>query len=109
MHRPSLTGDNNFSEIIQLLQNETAMCYRIGTWLNLPQSLQDTIRAETQDYAEAMNRIINSWLTRNYDTETHGPPTWKMLADAVRAPNGGCNAKLADEIAKLHPAEGQQS
>ena len=78
--------------------------------MRLPQSLLDTIKVQTrEDYIEAQNKIINNWLQLNYDTKTHGPPTWKMLADAVRAPNGGNNAILADKIARLHPATGKQS
>ena len=77
-------------------------------WLRLSQSTLDAVEAQTPDYAKAMNKIINYWLQRNYDIEKHGPPTWKMLADAVRAPNGGNNADLADKIEKLHPATGQQ-
>ena len=102
----SCTGEEDFHEIIALLQNEQEKFYKIGTWLRLPQSLLNTIRVQTPDYAEAMNRIINNWLIGNYDTEIHGPPTWKMLAEAVWAPNGGNNAALADEIARLHPATG---
>ena len=104
----SHTDEEDFLEINGLLQNEQANCYKIGARLGLHQSLLDAIRAQTPDYAEAMNRIINNWLQKNYDIKKHGPPTWKMLADAVRAPNGGNNAALANEIARLHPATGQQ-
>ena len=100
------TGEEDFFGIIKLLQKEQARCYEIGTWLRLPQSLLDTIRVQTPDHAEALNKIITNWLQQNYDTERHGPPTWKMLAEAVRAPNGGNKAILADEIARLHPATG---
>ena len=103
----SHTDKKDFFEIIKLLQDEKAMCYGIGTRLNLPESLLNTSRVRTRGgYAEAMNKIINNWLQRNYDTKKYGPPTWKMLADAVRAPNGGNNPTLADEIARLHPAKG---
>ena len=98
-----------FLEIIKLLKDEEARCYRIGMWLKLSQMLLDTIRHQTRDYADALVKIINQWLHQNYDTRTHGPPTWKMLADAVGAPTGGNNACLADKIARLHPAIGQQS
>ena len=69
----------------------------------------NTIKVQTPDYGEAMNKIITNWLQQNYNTEKHGPPTWKMLADAVRAPTGGKNTKLAKKIAEDHPAKGQQS
>ena len=44
-----------------------------------------------------------NWLRGNYDTEMHGPPTWKMLVEAVRAPTGGNNTALAKRIARDHP------
>ena len=50
-----------------------------------------------------MEKIILNWLRGNYDTEMHGPPTWEMLVEAVRAPNGGNNRALADKIAEAHP------
>ena len=102
---PSLTGEKDFFEIISLLQNHQARCYGIGTWLRLPPSLLQTIRVTAQDHAGAMEMIINNWLQQNYDTKTHGPPTWKMLVDAVRARNGGNNTNLANEIARLHPGQ----
>ena len=40
----------------------------------------------------------------NYDVDKFGPPTWKVLEDAIRSPGGGNNAALADKIAKIHPA-----
>ena len=78
-------------------------------WLKLSPMLLDTIRRQTRDYANALVKIINQWLQQNYDTGKYGPPTWKMLADAVGAPTGGNNPCLADKIARLHPATGQQS
>ena len=75
-------------------------------WLRLPPSLLESIKAQTKDYAGALNQVITNWLQRNYDTKKYGLPTWKMLAEAVRAPNGGNKAILADKIARLHPATG---
>ena len=57
---------------------------------------------ESPDCATGLEKVISSWLKRNYDTDSHGPPTWKMLVEAVRAPNGGNNTTLADQIAKAH-------
>ena len=65
-----------------------------------------SIKAQTPDFAVALNQIITNWLQRNYNTKKYGLPTWKMLVEAVRAPNGGNNAILADKIARLHPATG---
>ena len=74
--------------------------------LKLPRKLLDAIRDQKPKRTGAMNKIIKNWLQQNYNTRKYGPPTWKMLAEAVRAPNGGNDAELADEIARLHPATG---
>ena len=46
------------------------------------------------------------WLTRSYNVEKFGEPTWKQLVDAVRDPAGGANVALAREIARKHKAQG---
>ena len=84
---------------MELLKDERANCYKIGTWLKLTYSTLELIRAESPDHATAMVEIILNWLRGNYNTEMHGPPTWKMLVDAVRAPTGGNNTALAEKIA----------
>ena len=50
-----------------------------------------------------MSRLLTEWLKKNYNVEKFGPPTWKMLVEAVAAPNGGNNRSLAEKIATLHP------
>ena len=83
-----------------MLKDEEARCYNIGTWLKLAPGKLDAIRAEASDHATGMEKVVLNWLRGNYDTEMHGPPTWKMLVEAVRAPTGGNNTALAEKIAK---------
>ena len=98
------TGEaKHYHKIMELLKDEEAHCYKIGTWLKFTQNQLDAIRTQSSDHADAMGKIISSWLRGNYDTEMFGPPTWKMLVDAVRAPTGGNNTALAEKIAKAHP------
>ena len=66
----------------------------------------DKIRAETSDCTEAMARIIDKWLQLDYDVETQGPPTWRVLVEAVAAPEGGNNTVLAEQIARKHLVTG---
>ena len=84
---------------MELLKDEKAKCYKIGTWLKLRPSTLELIRAESPDHTTAMVEIILNWLRGSYNTEMFGPPTWKMLAEAVRAPTGGNNTALAKMIA----------
>ena len=88
------------------LQKVEANCYKIGTKLKLTPSTMNVIRAKKLHTAEALERIIETWLALNYNTEKHGPPTWKAIVEAVAHPGGGNNKALAMEIAKRHPGEG---
>ena len=106
-HRPNIkltfTDEaKHYHEIIELLKDEEACCYKIGTWLKFTPNQLDAIKAGSADHADAMGKIVCSWLRGNYDTEMFGPPTWKMLVEAVRAPTGGNNTALAKKIAKAH-------
>ena len=89
---------------MELLKDEKLRCYSIGTELRLKQNKLNVIRVESSDRFDAMNMIISNWLRRNYSTEKFGPPTWKMLVEAVRARTGGNNPALAEKIAKAHPS-----
>ena len=95
---------NDYFNILDILQSEEAKCYNIGAWLHLEENKLESIRKQASDHSDGMRSIISNWLKRNYDVRRFGPPTWKMLVEAVRAPGGGNNAALADEIAGLHPA-----
>ena len=79
-----------------------ADCYKIGTCLHLRQVYLDGIKRKNIDYLEAMTEIISNWLKLNYNYQRFGKPTWKALVEAVRSPNGGNNATLAEKIAKRH-------
>lgn len=58
------------------------------------------------DSTQAMAKAIEKWLQKDYDVEKFGPPTWKVLVEAVRSPIGGKNPTLAKEIESQHPMKG---
>ena len=58
------------------------------------------------DAEDALNDVLELWLKKSYDTEAFGPPTWKMLVEAVYHKAGGNNPELAKKIASKHPATG---
>ena len=90
--------------MLDYLNREQAKCYDIGSALKVKPSSLETIEKEcVLDYNKALRRIITQWLKRNYDTERFGPPTWKVLVEAVKSPKGGDNVALAEKIAKDHP------
>ena len=98
-----MTDIDDIYDIEDLLQNELARCHHIGSRLKIRPSTLATIKKEASDLADAMRMILTNWLQRNYNVERFGPPTWKALVEAVKAPNGGNNTALAEEIARKHP------
>uniref|UniRef100_A0A1X7SYP1 Death domain-containing protein n=1 Tax=Amphimedon queenslandica TaxID=400682 RepID=A0A1X7SYP1_AMPQE len=48
-----------------------------------------------------LQKVLEYWLKKNYDYESHGIPCWRMVCVAVK--EGGGNPALANEIAREHP------
>lgn len=89
-------------EILTYLKDVQAQCYNIGTALHLKQDTLETIKQKSADHAEALTKIVNEWLRRNYNFERFGEPTWKALSEAVGDPIGGANTALALKIKESH-------
>ena len=72
--------------------------------LRLPHTHQDTIKMEhPADARSCLQAVLVVWLSKNYDVEKHGPPSWRTLVKAVADPIGGANTALALKIAENHP------
>ena len=56
----------------------------------------------TSDISTCLREGLTHWLQRDYDTKKHGPPTWRMLVDAVYNSCGGDDQALALDIAEKH-------
>lgn len=95
--------EDDLYEILDLLKGEEAKCFKTATLLKLKMGTVESIRKQTPDLGEAMPKLFTEWLNHNYNVDKFGPPTWKKLVEAVAAPNGGGNRRLADKIASLHP------
>ena len=61
------------------------------------------------DNRQALSDTLELWLQQKYKVERFGPPTWRMLVEAVNQEGGGNNHELAKKIALEHPATGRQS
>ena len=62
------------------------------------------IRNEHSSESDALEDVLLLWLNQKYDEKKHGPPTWRMLVEAVNSKSGGDNQELAKLIASNHPA-----
>ena len=72
--------------------------------LRLPHSQQAAIKVEhPADARSCLEAVLHVWLSKNYDVEKHGPPSWRTLVKAVADRIGGADTALALKIAKNHP------
>jgi hypothetical protein len=60
------------------------------------------IRDEQSSESDALEDVLLLWLNKKYDEKKHGPPTWRMLVEAVNNKSGGNNYELAKQIALNH-------
>lgn len=64
---------------------------------------------DESDTEKALNDVLLHWLYhQSYNVKRFGPPTWRMLVEAVNHPFGGRNNEVARKIALNHPASGKR-
>ena len=51
---------------------------------------------------ECLSEMLTCWLSRNYNVERFGEPTWRAVVKVVAHPAAGDNCALALNIAKQH-------
>ena len=81
--------------------------YSLGRSLRLQSADLKAIREAYPsefDAEQALEDMLLLWLHQKYNVERFGPPTWRMLVEAVDKKSGGNNHDLAKEIASNHPA-----
>ena len=61
------------------------------------------------DAEQALSDSLELWLQQKYNIKRFGPPTWRMLVEAVDREGGGNNHELAKMIALNHPATSRYS
>ena len=66
-------------------------------------SIKEKYPNESND-RQALCDTLKLWLQQKYNVKRIGPPTWRILVEAVDRKTGGNNHKLAKEIALKHPA-----
>ena len=68
-------------------------------------SIQEAYLSDS-DAEQALSDTLELWLQQKYKVEKFGPPTWRMLVEAVDRKTGGNNPELAKKIASDHLAMG---
>ena len=83
-----------------------AVYFSLGESLRLSSHDLKAIRGAYPDKSMAdqgLKDVLLLWLNQKYRVEEFGPPTWRVLVEAVDKKTGGNNHELAKEIASNHP------
>ena len=96
--------EDDLSKIIEEIHPIGSRYYDLGRSLNLKIADLRKIRDEHPSDSDGLEDVLLLWLKQKYDEKKHGPPTWRMLVDAVSKKTGGDNHELAKRIALNHPA-----
>ena len=97
-------GEGDLSDVFEEVVSLQALYYQLGRSLRLKISDLRAIRKGESDFELALEDVLLLWLQQKYvDVERFGPPTWRMLVEAVDKKTGGNNHELAKRIASNHP------
>ena len=95
--------DDSFN-IIKELSQVVVNFLQLGDALRIKRNALEIVESLYKDDPnEGLREVIQLWLKWCYGIERYGPPTWRMLAEAVAHPCGGANCAVAKRIAKEHP------
>ena len=84
----------------KVLEPVTARWKHTGLALRLDPGELDDIEMRNKKLDTCLTEVLRLWLSKKYDTEKFGEPSWSLLAEAVAHPAGGNNNALAMEIAE---------
>jgi hypothetical protein len=96
--------EDDLSIIIKEIQPIESRYYNLGRSLNLKIADLRKVRDENLSETDALEDVLLLWLNKKYDEKKYGPPTWRMLVEAVNKRTGGDNHELAKQIALNHSA-----
>ena len=97
------SGMDDFVDVMEEVIEVASRWLFIGLALRLKSSELDTISSNNHDDPQkCLKDMLVTWLQQCYDTQKFGPPSWRMLCQAISKPAGGNNPALAREIAEHH-------
>ena len=101
-----ILDEDNLPTIIEEILPLESRYYNLGRSLNLKIADLRKIRDKHPSDSDGLEDVLLLWLNQKYDyhKKKHGPPTWRMLVEAVSKRSGGDNHELAEQIALNHPA-----
>ena len=100
----SIIDKGDLSKIIAELLTIQSRYYYLGQSLKLRIADLQEICDKNPSESDGLKDVLILWLNQQYDVKKCGPPTWRMLVEAVNNVGGGNNHELAKKIASNHPA-----
>ena len=96
-------GEDELTDVMEEVMDITAKWKLLGLALRLKAAELDTISSKNHiDPTECLRDMLLAWLQQRYDFKKFGPPSWRMLCQAISKSAGGNNPALASKLAKLH-------
>ena len=96
------TEENDLPAVHRAVSSVSDKFVTLATQLGLPPCTVCRVEKECTTINECLRQILLEWLRRNYETKRHGLPSWRLLCAAVASEAGGCDKRLASEIADKH-------
>ena len=95
------------TDVLEEVLSLKCVYYPLGECLRLNNDSLKHIRKSFPDDSaadQALKQVLLLWLGQSYNVSKFGPPTWRMVVEAVDKKTGGNNHELAKQIALNHPS-----
>lgn len=96
------TASDSVKYVVANLMEVADKWSSIGLFLGIPYKRIEICKLE-DTLEERITKMVELWLSQQYNTDAFGLPSWRKLAEAVASSSGGCHYRLASEIARDHP------
>ena len=102
-HTLLFPGEDDLVDVVEEVIDVASRWRSLGLVLRLKVAELDTISSKNHTIpTECLNDMLLAWLLQRYDTKKFGPPSWRMLCQAISKRTGGNNPALARTIAEHH-------
>ena len=96
------TDKDDLADVREEVFSIKSAYYNLGISLRLDDSDLRRIHENCTCEENALKDVLLMWLRKQYNMKRFGPPTWRMLVEAVDKRSGGNDHELAKRIALKH-------